>query len=139
MNDSKSSTRLAGSDPKFWLCFVELDPFGPAWKKLGLRDGDLRDLQISLCFSPSGSPIIQGTGGLRKLRFAPKSWKMGQSGAVRVYYVYFQKFGLIALVLAHAKNERESISESQKRQVKALIEEIESTLGRKFRPRGDRT
>lgn len=71
-------------NPKEWLNFVELDPFTPAWKRLGLGDEDLRALQISICSWPDHGSVMSGTGGLRKIRFAPESWKTGLSGAARV-------------------------------------------------------
>lgn len=115
-------------DPKEWLNFVELDPFVPAWKRLGLTDLDLRALQLLICASPDRAPVMGGTGGLRKLRFAPSSWNCGSSGAARVYYTYFPEYGLIALVYAHSKDEMEEISEGQKRQIKRTIQEIQTYL-----------
>lgn len=115
-------------NPKEWLNFVELDGFAAAWKRLGLDDADLRSLQIGLCISPDGASVIQGTGGLRKLRFAPEKWNRGRSGAARIYYTYFPKHGLIALVYAHSKNEMEAISATQKKAIKSLIEEIQTYL-----------
>lgn len=35
-----------------------------------LNDNDLRRLQEELLFNPEKSDVMQGTGGLRKLRFA---------------------------------------------------------------------
>lgn len=116
------------SDPEYWLHFVELDPFAPAWKRLGLGDPDLRDLQITICSNPEDAPVISGTGGLRKLRFAPRGWNTGKRGALRVYYAWFPDFGLIALIHAHAKNEMESITAAQKAAIRGLLLQIHEYL-----------
>lgn len=111
-----------------WFTFVELDPFTPAWKRLGLGDADLRDLQIEICSWPDKPPVMSGTGGLRKMRFAPRTWAMGLSGAARVYYAYFPNDGLIALIYAHSKSEMEEITDVQKKVIKSLIQDIQKHL-----------
>ena len=50
--------------------FVELPSFRNAWKSLGLTDGDLRRLQGELLADSQLGNVIQGTGGVRKMRFA---------------------------------------------------------------------
>lgn len=116
------------ADPKDWLNFVELDPFSPSWKRLGLNDEDLRALQISICSWPDPANVIQGTGGLRKIRFAPRSWNTGKSGAARVYYAYFPEYGLVALIYAHSKDQMEAISDEQKKVIKKVIQEVQRHL-----------
>lgn len=118
----------SGPRPRVWFTFVELDPFTSAWKRLGLQDADLRDLQIELCAQPDKPPVMSGTGGLRKMRFAPYAWKTGLSGAIRIYYAYFPDFGLVALVYAHSKNDMSEISDAQKKAIKSLIQDIQRYL-----------
>lgn len=47
-------------------------------------------LQIELLLSPETGDVIQGTGGLRKVRVAAKG--KGKKGGVRVIYYYFDNF-----------------------------------------------
>lgn len=115
-------------DPKEWLNFVLLDPFPRAWKTLGLDDDDQRALEIAIMAWPDNPPVVAGTGGLRKIRFAPQEWNAGKSGAARVYYVYFPEYGLVALVYAHRKSDMEEIPEAQKQVIKSLIAEIQRYL-----------
>ncbi|HRQ73980.1 MAG TPA: hypothetical protein PLU35_13220 [Phycisphaerales bacterium] len=72
--------------------------------------------------------MVSRTGGLRKVRFSPPGWAKGKSGAVRVYYAYFPEYGFVALIYAHAKADMEAITDSQRREIKALIEEIQQHL-----------
>ena len=50
--------------------FVELPLFRSKWEKLGLTDLDFRRLQESLLADPKIGAVMQGTGGIRKMRFA---------------------------------------------------------------------
>ncbi len=50
--------------------FVELPIFQRKWKDLGLTDTDLRRLQEELLADPKIGAVMQGTGGIQKMRFA---------------------------------------------------------------------
>jgi len=76
--------------------------------------------------NPQGHPVVQGTGGLRKLRFAPLRWKTGKSGAVRIGYVYLQEHGVVLLVIAYSKNEKDDLAPAEKKAIRQLIEKIEN-------------
>jgi hypothetical protein len=110
--------------PEDLLTFIELEGFSDDWADLELDDEDLEALQISIMMLPRGSPIVQGTGGLRKARFAPERWKTGKRGAARVGYVYLDQFGVVLLVLAYGKNEQDNIPPSHKTKIQDLIRRI---------------
>lgn len=50
--------------------FVMLPEFEKQWIKMGLTDDDLKRLQYELLDNPKIGDVMQGTGGLRKVRFA---------------------------------------------------------------------
>lgn len=54
------------------------------WDALGVNDDDLRRLEFDIMMKHDKYPVIQGTGGLRKARFAFEH--RGKSGSVRVCY-----------------------------------------------------
>src|SRR6185312_7330716 len=85
-------------DASEWPTFLHLDLFDEEWSGLGLGDGDLQELQSAILASPERYPVIRGTGGLRKIRFAPSREARGKSGAYRIGYVRFREFGFILLV-----------------------------------------
>ena len=121
-------------DPKDWLNFVQLDPFCRACKRLELLDDDIRAIEISIMLDPEQSPVIPGTGGLRKLRFSAENSNQGKRGAFRVCYVYFKEHGLVTLVLVYGKSQKDNLSASDKKLIKALIGEIEEYLsGRRLK------
>jgi hypothetical protein len=79
--------------PEDLLHFIETTVFTKAWEGLGLDDEeDLLALQLLIMSQPKAAPVIPGTGGLRKLRFAPVRWNVGASGAARVCYVHFEEY-----------------------------------------------
>jgi hypothetical protein len=108
--------------PEEWLTFIEADGFLDDWKELRLNDDDLRALEVLVGMQPKGHPVIRGTGGLRKLRFASVRRAKGKSGGVRVLYVYFDEYGIVLLLAAYAKSEQDDIPESHKKAYRQFIE-----------------
>jgi hypothetical protein len=90
----------------------------------------LAALQITIMRGGKHAPVIRGTDGLRKLRFVPLRWNLGKSGALRVCFVHFSRFGVLLLVLAYAKASQENIEEADKKALRALIAEYEQELAR---------
>jgi hypothetical protein len=112
-------------DPQDFLTFIELDDFIDDWKKLGLNDEeDIFALQIMIMANPEGSPVIEGTGGLRKLRFSSSRWKTGKRGAARVCYAYFKEYAIAILVTAYSHKEKDNLSPAEKRGIKTYLERI---------------
>jgi hypothetical protein len=121
-------------NPEDLLHFIELREFTRGWDDLGLDDeDDLTALQIMIMIGPKNHPVIRGTGGLRKIRFAPDDWNKGKSGSVRVCYVYFQDYGIVLLVVAYGKGEKDDLSAADKRAISKLISGIEKELDRMFK------
>lgn len=102
--------------------FVMLSLFERQWEKLGLTDDDLRRLQEQLLQNPKAGDVIQGTGGLRKIRFAFEH--RGKSGSSRVAYVDFTVDKEIYLLAVYAKNEKENLSKAERNDIKKLIENL---------------
>src|SRR5687767_3313189 len=128
--------RLAASD---FLHFVELDEFVQDWRQLGFNDDeDLWQLQLEIMSAPEKAPVIQGTGGLRKLRFSPRHLRSGKSGAARVCYAYFKECWIVLLVMAYAKNRKDSLSAAEKAGTKAYLERIEKWLAKRLEQKARR-
>ena len=115
------------------LDFIELPIFTKRWAALGLDDDeDLAALQLFIMAGPKTAKPVKGTDGIRKLRFAPKRWKSGKSGAARVLYVYFEEFGLVILCLVYGKNEVGNISDAVKGYLNKLVRAMEHELRRRY-------
>lgn len=88
--------------------------------RMFLQDEEYRRLQASLTGRPDAGAVIPGTGGLRKVRWAGSG--RGKRGGIRVIYFWHQATARILLLLAYAKNERDDLSEAQKRALRHIIE-----------------
>ena len=111
--------------PEDLLGFLELSPFTEGWKELELTDDDLEALQVMIMLRPKGHPVVPGTGKMRKLRFAPARWKTGKSGAARVGYAYLEERGIILLLIAYSKDEKDDLSPAEKKAIRLLIARVE--------------
>lgn len=85
-----------------------------------LTDEEYRGLQGMLVGRPDAGAVIVGTGGARKLRWAPAG--QGKRGAVRVIYYWADTEGLILMLLAYAKNEQDALTGDQKKMLRQVIE-----------------
>lgn len=108
-----------------------LPEFDKCWKQIGLDDSDLKRLQSELLLFPQNGVVIQGTGGLRKIRFAFEN--RGKSGSIRVVYVDFIAYEAIYLISAYTKNEKDNLTKSERNAIKIMIEKLEIELNKKRR------
>jgi hypothetical protein len=113
------------------LTFVQLRTYVSDAHRLRLTDDDLRDLEGLLLERPTAGAVIAGTGGLRKLRHAPRRSSSGKSGGVRVCYAYFPAFSHLFFVVAFAKNEQANLTPNEKREIRTLLKQIEQELQRR--------
>ncbi|QSH91572.1 addiction module toxin RelE [Treponema medium] len=104
--------------------FIITKEFDRMWKLLGLDDDDLSSLEIYLCKNPKLGDVMEGTGGIRKLRWALAG--KGKSGGVRVIYfdIAFSKH--IYLLTAFPKNLKENLSRRERNQMKNLVDAIKN-------------
>lgn len=93
---------------------------------MGLTDNNLKLLQQELILNPQKGDVIQGTGGLRKLRVAFEN--RGKSGSGRVCYVDFAVYQKIYLITAYPKNEKENLSKAERNAISMMIEQLERAL-----------
>jgi hypothetical protein len=110
-----------------WLGFFHANGFDGDWEGLDLTDEDLARLQQVLVDDPEAGDVIKGTGGLRKVRFAPPG--SGKSGGARVCYAHFPDYGLILLVMAYGKSRTADLTPAQKKAIAKQLEGFADWLG----------
>jgi len=108
--------------------FVQLSRFAARWKQLKLTDEDLQALEQILLRDPEAGDVVAGTGGLRKVRFAPPSQNKGKRGGLRVGYSYFRTAEAIYLLAVYPKNEQSDLTPQDKAEVRTVIKIIDSYL-----------
>jgi hypothetical protein len=119
-------------DPERWPRFVRFPAFTRDWERLGLDGEDLRLLELAILEDPARAPVIAGTGGLRKVRFAGRRSARGKSGAYRICYVYFPEFGTIALAVVFGKKEKDDLNQADRRAIAAMITAYREELQAEF-------
>lgn len=102
--------------------FIEVPLFTKRWKEIGLGDEELKTLQIMLLKDPGSGPIMEGTGGIRKVRFPVEN--KGKSGSVRVCYTDFAEYEVIYLITAFAKKEQENLTSDEKTVLRKLVKSL---------------
>jgi len=107
--------QLAASSSSRLRRFVQFQTFLRDWRRLRLGDEALRALKRELIDSPEKAPVIEQTGELRKLRFAPPDSGRCRGGAYRVCHAYFPAYGTVALFVIFGKNERSNLSPAEAR------------------------
>jgi hypothetical protein len=80
-----------------------------------------RRLQIALILRPEQGPIIGGTGGLRKVRWAKPG--SGKRGGLRVIYYWAPNERAFYMLYAYAKNEQGDLTPAQARRLGQLVRE----------------
>ena len=100
--------------------FVETPVFTAAIRRL-LDDDQYRRLQIALMLRPEQGPVIPGTGGLRKVRWAKAG--VGKRGGVRIIYYWAPAETVFYMLYAYTKSEQGDLTAAQARTLGRLVRE----------------
>lgn len=101
------------------MVFIETPIFTKRLKEL-LSDDLYADFQQKLAEHPEMGDLIEGTGGLRKVRLAVAG--RGKRGGARVIYYHFTSASQIAMLMIYAKNEQDDLSSVQRETLRHIIE-----------------
>ena len=102
--------------------FIYFKVFEKRWEELGLNDNDLTALERFILSNPEAGDMIQGTGGLRKLRYSLPD--RGKSGGVRVLYVDFATFEQTIFINVYAKGKQDTLTHNEKKMYRSIINEM---------------
>jgi len=105
------------------MIFIESKLFEKLREKY-LEDESYRQLQNFLLEQPLSGDVIQGTGGLRKLRWAANG--SGKRGGIRTIYLYITEKSHIHLLTLYAKNEVSDLTAQEKKILKGIVEELKN-------------
>jgi len=100
--------------------FVELPAFA-RYRPDYLDDEAFRELQDALMRNPEAGEVIEGTGGLRKVRFANKRRGKGKRGGLRVIYYWWSAGMQFWLYTLYDKDEMADLTAKQRRDFKAML------------------
>lgn len=85
-----------------------------------LSDDDYRGLQSYLLKKPDAGDLVRGSGGVRKIRWAPAG--KGKSGGVRVIYYWKKSDHEIWMLTLYSKSEKATISGHALKQIAEVID-----------------
>ena len=83
-----------------------------------ITDDSYARLQKELIDDPEKGELLEGGGGIRKVRWRAKHG--GKSGGIRVIY-YYQRLNMLYMIYAYQKNKQEDLTSEQVRIFKAAV------------------
>ncbi len=115
--------------------FVETSWFTQSLRDFFPTDQDYARLQDYLTEQPDKGDVIEGSGGLRKLRWADKKRGKGKRSGCRVLYLHLLPVARILLVEIYGKDEQDDFSADDLRVFKKMIEEYKATFQQRMKKR----
>ncbi len=100
------------------ITIVELPEFIRRAKKL-LSETERERLIHSLAAHPDSGVLLEGTGGIRKVRW--KREGMGKSGGVRVMYYYHNEHYPVFLLTVFGTSEQSNMSKAERNELAQLV------------------
>ncbi|MEO6974558.1 MAG: hypothetical protein ABI144_01625 [Gallionella sp.] len=102
--------------------FIELPPF-ERHRQNYLHDESFREFQMMLMKNPEAGDVIEGTGGLRKVRYADEKRGKGKRGGLRVIYYWWQLGNQFWLLTVYNKDEMDDLTAAQRKVLKELLKQ----------------
>lgn len=100
--------------------FVELPAFA-RFRNDYLDDEGFRGLQTAMILNPEAGDVIEGTGGLRKLRYGDPRRGKGKRGGLRVIYYWWNGESQFWLFTLYDKDELKDLSPQEKKALKSML------------------
>ncbi len=85
-----------------------------------MSDDSYREFQNSLIAYPEMGKIIQGSGGLRKVRWGISG--QGKQGGARIIYYWAVSINQIYMLMVYSKNEQVNLTKEQLSILKKLVQ-----------------
>lgn len=95
-----------------------------------LSDVERDDVVMAIAKNPFLGDLVEGTAGLRKMRFGKGS--RGKSGGVRVIYYYHDGNMPTLLMTIFGKNEKDNLSKAERNALGAVVGDIKRQWRRRM-------
>lgn len=86
------------------------------------NEDEYAEFQLALATKPDSGDVIQGTGGLRKVRWADPRRGKGKRGGTRIIYFVLDEDGVIYLLTIFDKDEMSDLTVDERKALKALVD-----------------
>jgi hypothetical protein len=101
------------------MVIIETPIFTRRIQELILEE-EYRLVQLHLVNKPEAGKVIQGSGGLRKLRWSASGH--GKSGGIRIIYYWVVSRDTILLLYAYPKSKQDDLTPEQLQQIRKVVE-----------------
>ena len=81
-----------------------------------------KEMETAIVAAPDAAPVIRGTAGIRKLRWAGSG--RGKRGGIRVIYFWHAVPEAIYMLTAYAKGRQDDITATDKKALSRLVSTI---------------
>lgn len=102
--------------------FIRLQSFIKAWEAIGLTEEDYQQLENMLLQNPQLGPVIEGSGGVRKLRYAIPG--KGKRGGIRVIYIDVVVEEAVYFLYAYPKSIKDDLTKDEVKVFRKLAEQL---------------
>ena len=92
-----------------------------------LSAADRSAIVVFLAAHPKAGDLMQGTGGIRKLRWGRDG--RGKSGGVRIIYYHHSVALPLYLLTVFGKNEKANLGKAERNELAKLVAFLKSTAG----------
>jgi hypothetical protein len=103
------------------MVFIETPTFTRSVTTL-LTDDEYRGLQTELMLDPKRGDLIEGGGGIRKLRYAVRG--RGKSGGVRTIYFWRAAHDQIYMLVIYPKSAKDDLTKQETAILRNLVKEL---------------
>ena len=108
---------------------AELPEFSRRSARL-LSEAERQDIICFLAHAPKSGVLIEGCGGIRKLRW--RRGNKGKSGGVRIVYYFCNDHIPLYLITLFAKGDRANLTQAERNDLCELVDELITSSLRKL-------
>lgn len=110
------------------ITIAETTEYARRAKKL-LAEQERSELISYLAAHPEAGDVMEGTGGVRKVRWAREG--RGKSGGVRVIYYYHSEGMPLYLLTLYGKSEKDNLSAGERNDLAKLVSLLVRAAGKR--------
>jgi hypothetical protein len=101
-----------------------------------LSEKEREAVRNTIAVHPEIHDVVPGLGGLRKARWSQESRRKGKRGGVRIIYFHALSAGIVALLDIYSKNEKEDLSDADKKALRQALDAIKPIINKKNYAKG---
>lgn len=105
--------------------FVETTDFTDLIAEYFGSDEHYLKLQATILKDPGAGQVIQGTGGLRKLRWTDPRRGKGKRGGLRIIYLHVPAGNIVVLLDVYDKDEADDLSPAVRRVLSEQVSQLQ--------------